>query len=103
MERDDVFGEVFNIGSTEEVSMIELAQRVKAASGSRSEIVLVPYEEAYGEGFEDMARRVPDTSKITAALGWRPTHTLDEILADVIAYERGRADVEGGIGAGERS
>jgi len=103
MERDDVFGEVFNIGSTEEVSMIELAQRVKAASGSRSEIVLVRYEEAYGEGFEDMARRVPDTSKITAALGWRPTHTLDEILADVIAYERGRADVEGGIGAGERS
>ena len=71
MERADLRGEVFNIGSTEEVSMIELAERVRRAAGSKSEIVRVPYDEAYGEGFEDMARRVPDTAKISTALGWR--------------------------------
>lgn len=86
-ERDDLYGEVLNIGSTEEVSMLELAHRVKAAAGSDSEIVLVPYEDAYGEGFEDMHRRVPDISKIERALGWRPTISLDEILRDVVAFE----------------
>ncbi len=91
MERDDLRGEVFNIGSTEEISMVELAERVKRAAGSKSAIVRVPYDEAYGEGFEDMARRVPDTGKISAALGWQPTHTLDQILADVIEHERARA------------
>ena len=91
MERADLRGEVFNIGSTEEVSMIELAERVKRAAGSSSEIVRVPYDEAYGEGFEDMARRVPDIGKISTALGWRPTQTLDQILADVIEHERTRA------------
>jgi UDP-glucose 4-epimerase len=86
-ERDDLFGEVLNIGSTEEVSMLELADRVKAVTGSESEIALVPYEEAYGEGFEDMQRRVPDISKIGAALGWRPTASLEEILRDVVEFE----------------
>ncbi len=65
-QREDLYGEVLNIGSTEEVSMLELAERVKVVTGSESEIVLVPYEEAYGEGFEDMHRRVPDISKIEA-------------------------------------
>jgi UDP-glucose 4-epimerase len=86
-ERDDLFGEVLNIGSTEEVSMLELADRVKAVTGSESEIALVSYEEAYGEGFEDMQRRVPDLSKIGAALGWRPTASLEEILRDVVEFE----------------
>jgi UDP-glucose 4-epimerase len=86
--REDAYGEVFNIGSTEEVSMLELAGKIKAASGSGSEIVRIPYAEAYGEGFEDMPRRVPDTHKITAAIGWRPTISLDQILADVIAGAR---------------
>jgi UDP-glucose 4-epimerase len=86
-ERDDLFGEVLNIGSTEEVSMLELADRVKAVTGSESEIALVPYEEAYREGFEDMQRRVPDISKIGAALGWRPTASLEEILRDVVEFE----------------
>jgi len=85
--RDDLYGEVLNIGSTEEVSMIELAERIKEATGSESEIVLVPYIEAYGEGFEDMPRRVPDTRKIHAALGWEATASLDEILSDVIEHE----------------
>jgi UDP-glucose 4-epimerase len=87
LERDDLYGEVLNIGSTEEVSMLELAERVKDAVGSRSEIVLVPYGEAFGEGFEDMRRRVPDTGKIERALGWHATASLDQILADVIEYE----------------
>jgi UDP-glucose 4-epimerase len=84
LTRDDLYGEVLNIGSTEEVSILELATRVKSATGSDSEIVLVPYEEAYGEGFEDMRRRVPDTSKIERVLGWRPTASLDQILVEVI-------------------
>jgi UDP-glucose 4-epimerase len=85
MEREDLFGEVFNVGSTEEVTIMELAERVRRIGGSDSEIVTIPYEEAYEEGFEDMLRRVPDTSKLERAIGWQPTHDLDEILADVIA------------------
>jgi UDP-glucose 4-epimerase len=85
--RDDVYGEVLNVGSTEEVSMLELAERVKSITGSDSEIVLVPYDQAYGEGFEDMMRRVPDTSKIERTLGWRAKATLDEILSDVLEHE----------------
>jgi UDP-glucose 4-epimerase len=88
LARDDLFGEVLNIGSTEEVSILELATRVKSATRSDSEIVLVPYEEAYGEGFEDMRRRVPDTTKIERVLGWRPTASLDQILAEVIDHVR---------------
>ncbi len=91
MKRDDLFGEVFNIGSTEEVTILDLAQRVKALTASRSEIVAIPYAEAYEEGFEDMARRVPDTSKIQAAIGWQPARNLGEILADVVAQERSAA------------
>jgi UDP-glucose 4-epimerase len=86
-QREDLYGEVLNIGSTEEISILELAEKVKVITGSESEIVLVPYEEAYGEGFEDMYRRVPDISKIERKLGWRPTASLDEILRDVVGYE----------------
>jgi len=92
LAREDLAGEVFNIGSTEEVSILELARRVKAATGSDSEITLVPYEEAYGEGFEDMRRRVPDISKIERVLDWRPTASLDQILDDVINHQRTRVD-----------
>jgi UDP-glucose 4-epimerase len=88
MESEAAVGEVFNIGSTEEVSILELAERVKRACSSDSEIRLVPYEEAYESGFEDMSRRIPDTSKIAALLGWRPSCTLDEILEDVIESQR---------------
>jgi UDP-glucose 4-epimerase len=91
-EREDLFGEVFNIGSTEEISIMDLARRVRSATGSASELALVPYSEAYGEGFEDMARRVPDISKIHGALGWQPQADLDEILNDVIAHERALLD-----------
>ncbi len=90
MAREDSYGEVFNIGATEEISIRGLAERVKEATGSSSEITLVPYEEAYEEGFEDMLRRIPDIDKIGRVLGWEPTRDLDTILADVIAYERER-------------
>ena len=82
-----MFGEVLNIGSVEEVTILGLAERVKAATDSASDIVFIPYTEAYGEGFEDMPRRVPDLSKIERLMGWRPEATLDQILADVIEHE----------------
>lgn len=78
-------GEIFNVGSTEEISILELGRRVKQMTGSKSEIVLVPYDEAYESGFEDMARRVPDLAKIQALIGWQPTAKLSETLEAVIA------------------
>lgn len=78
-------GDVFNLGSSEEVTILALAQRIKAAVGSSSPIELIPYDQAYEAGFEDMLRRVPDTSKIQALTGWAPTRTLDEILHETIA------------------
>ena len=81
-------GEIFNIGSEGEVSINDLAQRVKTLTGSASRIVHVPYEDAYQEGFEDMERRVPDIGKISRLVGYKNTHTLDDILAKVIAFER---------------
>ncbi len=88
MARDDLYGEVFNIGSEEEITILDLAERVRETLGSSSPIVRVPYSEAYEEGFEDMMRRVPDTSKIRAALAWEPTRSLAEVLADVIEQQR---------------
>jgi UDP-glucose 4-epimerase len=90
---DRHYGEVFNIGSTEEVSILDLAHRVKEAAGSDSEIVTIPYAEAYEEGFEDMHRRIPDTSKLERAIGWRRMLGLREILADLLADERRAAVV----------
>jgi UDP-glucose 4-epimerase len=81
-------GSVFNVGSTEEITILELAKAIVEKTGSSSEIKLVPYDEAYHEGFEDMRRRVPDTSKIEALTAWRPRHTLQDILTDTIADVR---------------
>jgi UDP-glucose 4-epimerase len=88
MDHPGAVGEVFNIGSSEEVTIRALAERVRALAGSQSEIVCVPYEQAYGEGFEDMPRRVPDISKIGSLIGYRPTRSLDQILESVIAFFR---------------
>jgi len=82
-------GQVFNIGSTEEIAIRELAQRVIDLTGSRSAITYVPYDEAYAPGFEDMQRRVPSIDKIAAAIGYHPSYSLDETLERVIAFERG--------------
>jgi UDP-glucose 4-epimerase len=90
MDEEKAVGQVFNIGSSEEVSIMELARRVKELTGSKSEIMTVPYDEAYEEGFEDMPRRVPDTTKISALVGFRPTVTLDQILQTVIEHYSGR-------------
>jgi nucleoside-diphosphate-sugar epimerase len=81
-------GDVFNIGATEEISMVDLARRVISRTDSNSPIKRVPYGEAYDEGFEDMRRRVPNISKIQQLLGWTPTHTLDEIIDDVVTDQR---------------
>jgi UDP-glucose 4-epimerase len=88
MDHPGAVGEVFNIGSNQEVTIRELAEKVRSLTGSASEIVRVPYEQAYGEGFEDMPRRVPDINKIGALVGYRPTRSLDQILESVIAYFR---------------
>jgi UDP-glucose 4-epimerase len=80
-------GQVFNIGNDrEEITILELAQRVKQRTGSESEITLIPYDKAYEEGFEDMPRRVPDLSRIRGLIGYEPQVHLDEILDKVAAY-----------------
>jgi UDP-glucose 4-epimerase len=88
MEREDAYGEVFNVGSTNEVSMTELAERVRALTQSESEIQLISYEDAFEHNFEDMARRVPDLTKIREFLGWEAKRSLDEILHDVVDFQR---------------
>jgi UDP-glucose 4-epimerase len=88
MDTEEAVGGVFNIGSNEEVTILELAERVKELTNSKSEIVFVPYDKAYEEGFEDMPRRVPDISKIGALVGFRPRMDLDGILESVITYYR---------------
>jgi UDP-glucose 4-epimerase len=81
-------GQVFNIGNGEEITIGDLAARIKALTGSGSEIVKIPYDQAYEAGFEDMPRRVPDISKIRSLIGYEPTVHLDEILTRVIASLR---------------
>ena len=81
-------GQVFNIGSGREITIGELAVKVKAMAHSSSEIVRVPYDQAYEAGFEDMPRRVPDISKLRALVGYEPTVDLDQILERVIEYFR---------------
>ncbi len=90
MDHADSVGQVFNIGSTEEISILKLAEKVKELTESDSDIVFVPYDEAYEEGFEDMPRRVPDTSKINELVGFKPQMTLKGILQSVINFHRGR-------------
>jgi UDP-glucose 4-epimerase len=96
LERNDAVGNVFNVGSTNEISIIDLAQRVVDVAGSSSPINLIPYEEAYAEGFEDMRRRVPDTTKLRTLTGWEPQRTLDDILHDAIADAR-RSQLRDGV------
>jgi len=83
-------GQVFNLGSDEEVTINDLAERVRRATGSRSEIRHIPYEQAYEEGFEDMLRRVPSLEKIHRAIGYTPKTRLDQIIEKVVEYERAR-------------
>ncbi len=94
MEHPDAVGEVFNVGSTEEVSITTLAQRIRAITGSQSEIVYIPYGEAYEQGFEDMPRRVPDISKVCEFIGFAPQTSLDYIIQEVTNYFTAGGDRE---------
>jgi UDP-glucose 4-epimerase len=88
MNEPKAIGQVINIGHTEEITMRALADRVRSLTGSTSSIRLVPYDEAYESGFEDMPRRLPDLSKIQSMIGYRPRFSLDDILVHVIEYFR---------------
>jgi UDP-glucose 4-epimerase len=92
MENDGA-GEIYNIGSTEQIGILDLANKIVEVTGSSSTITFVPFEEAYGHGIEDMLHRIPSTEKIRAATGWQPTLDLDRILADVIAALRAPSSV----------
>lgn len=96
MASSDARNEVFNIGSTEEVTIYRLAELVRDAAGSSSEILRIPYSEAYAAGFEDMMRRVPDVSKLERCTGFRPQTPLSQIIADVVADQRARMEGTGG-------
>ena len=88
LDRDDLVGEVFNIGSSEEISILALAERIIERTGSQSPINVLPYSAFYGEGYADMQRRVPDTTKIRQAIGWVHTRSLDLIIDEMIADAR---------------
>jgi len=95
MDHPDAVGQVFNIGSNSEISIVELAQRVKQITHSDSDVVFVPYDEAYEEGFEDMPRRVPDITKVSELVGFKPAMSLDGILESVVDYHVGRRHATG--------
>jgi UDP-glucose 4-epimerase len=92
IQHPEAYGEVFNIGHTDEISIYELAELVKAMTESTSEIVFVPYEQAYEAGCEDMACRLPDLTKIERTIGYRPTPDLPRMLEWLIAYYRMELD-----------
>jgi UDP-glucose 4-epimerase len=91
MDDRSISGQIFNVGSTERVSILELADRVLAQSGSESETIFIPYDEVYGLGIEDTLHREPAIEKIAAAIDWRPSRRLDEVIADVIEHARSAA------------
>ncbi|MEV1168850.1 GDP-mannose 4,6-dehydratase [Nonomuraea sp. NPDC049784] len=88
LDNESAVGHTFNIGSGDEVSILELAKLIVEHTGSTSGVDLIPYHEAYRQGFEDMTRRVPDTTKIRELTGWAPRHTLDEILSEIVQEAR---------------
>ena len=85
VEANGVSGDVFNVGSTERISVSGLAERILELTGSSSELAYIPYDEVYGLGIEDTLHREPAIEKIGQAIGWRPERKLDQILADVIS------------------
>ena len=83
---DSTIGDYFNVGGIGEVTIKELAERIIARTGSSSKLVSIAFDQAYGAGFEDMQRRVPNISKVKAKIGWSPAHNLDSIIDSVAAY-----------------
>jgi UDP-glucose 4-epimerase len=99
MEATAISGEIFNVGSSERISILELAERVLALTGSGSGLTFVPYDRVYGQGIEDMLHRAPAIDKVNAAIGWKPEYDLDQILSDVVAHFRAnhtRVEAAGG-------
>lgn len=94
IQNKGAYGGVFNIGHTKEISMYALATMVKAITGSQSDIVLVPYSQAYEEGFEDMQRRLPDTAKVKKLIGYEPSLDLPEMIERIVAFHRQRMNGE---------
>ena len=90
MDDEQTVGEVFNVGSNQEITILDLAKKVKELTNSESEIVFVPYDEAYEEGFEDMPRRIPNISKVHQQIGFKPEMSLDGILKSVIDFHSGQ-------------
>jgi UDP-glucose 4-epimerase len=88
MDERTTSGEIYNVGSQERIGILDLARTVIERTGSSSELVHVPYDQVYEQGIEDMLHRIPSLEKVSAAIGWKPERTLDEILADVIAFTR---------------
>jgi UDP-glucose 4-epimerase len=88
LDHRDAIGEVYNVGSKEEITILDLARRIAEVAGSRSTVQFVPYEKAYGPGFEDMRRRAPNIDKVRSLLGWEASRTLDDILKVTIAEAR---------------
>ncbi len=91
-DNPNAVGQVFNVGSSEEITILGLAQKVKKLLDSDSEIVFIPYDEAYEEGFEDMRRRVPDTTKIRNLTGWETKYSLDDTILAVADYMRNQIE-----------
>ena len=95
MDCESATGQVFNVGCPTEVPIVELARRVIERSGSSSTVTFVPYEDAYGEGFEELGRRKPDITQVKTVTGWSPSRDVDEAIDDVIAYERSTGSARG--------
>jgi UDP-glucose 4-epimerase len=95
MDATGIAGEIFNVGSSERVSILQLSERVKQATGSNSPIEFIPYERVYDQGIEDTLHREPATGKIREAIGWQTTLDLDRIIADVIEHTRKREQLSG--------
>lgn len=96
MDEESSVGRPFNVGAQTETAIIELAGRVIERTGSSSKVMLLPYEEAYDEGLEELGRRKPDTTAIEELTGWKATRTVDEAIDDVIAYDQHGALAMGG-------
>jgi UDP-glucose 4-epimerase len=88
MDHPSAIGQIFNIGTTEEIAIRDLAERIITLSNSASEIQFIPYDQAYAPGFEDMQRRVPSLDKINRLIGYEPQSSLDDVLKRVIDYEK---------------
>jgi len=97
MDDSSTSGDIFNVGSREQISIRALAERVIGLTGSSSQLVYVPYDQVYEIGIEDMLHRIPSTDKIAAAVGWRPTHDLDRTLADVVEHVRTTSALEAAV------